>query len=337
MHNTYLKELMSTDLVTVDIMATLDDVIALMRTHVYSCIIVVDCNKPAGIITERDLVRVLADLLVLKHQETLFVKDLMSRPAVCIAESDTLYEALVLTQTRAIRHLPVVNSDGELVGLITQTDIAQAHFTTVERHREIIEQEIRDRTQHVINANKELKALALQDSLLAIGNRRAMEVDIHFTHANAERYGREYCCVLLDIDYFKDYNDHYGHQAGDETLIRVSNSIKGSLRSSDRLYRFGGEEFLVLMPDTSLFESVQAVHRVLENLERLRLPHNKSLFQIVTLSAGIGCVLNKPAWQYVVKEADAFLYDAKEFGRNQVCWNVDGAKQTTSDDSRPHH
>jgi len=328
---------MSTDLRTVDIDATLDDVLGLMRKHVYSCLIVVNNNIPVGIITERDLVKVLSDLLwsnqqrlsnphqLSKPQRLLYVTDLMSAPPVCIDESDTLYDALVVTQSHGIRHLPVVNEANHLVGLVTQTNIAQAHFTAVERHREVIEQEIRDRTQEVVDANEKLKELALQDSLLGIGNRRAMEVDIHFTHANSKRHRREYTCALLDVDYFKRYNDNYGHQAGDDALRQVANSIKSSIRCSDRLYRYGGEEFLVLMPETNLFAATQAISRVLKNIELLELPHEKSALNHITISGGIGSVVNNESWETVVREADSFLYEAKELGRNQFCCRVDAA------------
>lgn len=328
MHDIYLHELMSTDVCTVNVSANLDDVLALMQQHVYSCIVVVDNKTPVGIITERDLVRVLADVLTLKLEQTLYIKNLMSQPPTCVHESDTLYDALVVSQTRGIRHLPVVNDFNHLVGLITQTDIAKAHFTAVERHREVIEQEIRNRTREVVNANKELEALALQDGLLGIGNRRAMEVDIHFTHANWERYGREYSCALLDVDGFKAFNDCYGHQAGDDALRKVAECMKNSLRCSDRLYRYGGEEFLVLLPETNLFEAVQAVHRALEDVERLNIAHKKSEFNCITLSAGISTISQAADWEEMLKQADSFLYDAKEMGRNQACWNVEN-----SDDS----
>ncbi len=326
MDNIFLYELMTTSVKSVSKDATLDDVLALMQEHVYSCIIIVDDKKPIGIITERDLVKVLADVLVFKPQQMMTVKDIMSSPPICIHESDSLYEALVITQTRGIRHLPVINDFNHLVGLVTQTDIAHAHFTAVERHREAIEQEIRDRTQEVVEANKELKALALQDSLLGIGNRRSMEVDVHFTHANTVRYGREYACLLLDVDYFKPYNDCYGHQAGDEALKAVAKTAKESLRCSDRLYRYGGEEFLVLMPETTMFEAVQAGQRVIENIERQQIPHKKSPHGCITVSGGVGSAVNKNDWEEVVAEADKYLYDAKDFGRNQLCWNVDAAQ-----------
>ena len=339
MHNIILRELMSPDVVSVHVSATLADVLALMRKHIYSCIVVLADNNPVGIITERDLVKVLAEQLTQTQSQNYGVKDIMSQPVVCIHEMSTLYEALVVTQSRSIRHLPVVDDKNWLVGMITQSDIARAHFISVERQRETIEQEIRDRTKHVVNANETLKTLALQDSLLGIGNRRAMEVDVHFTHANAVRYARLYCCALIDVDLFKVYNDCYGHQAGDDILRQVSDSIKSSLRCSDRLYRYGGEEFLALMPETTLFEAVQAIYRVTENLERLQLPHKKSPHGVISISVGIACSERKNSWKEVVKEADKYLYDAKDMGRNQVCWNVENqpelGKPAATSESKP--
>ncbi len=163
----------------------------------------------------------------------------------------------------------------------------------------------------------------MQDGMLGIGNRRAMEVDIEVSHANYQRYSRQYSCALVDVDYFKIYNDAYGHQAGDEALIKVTNSIKKTLRCSDRVYRYGGEEFLLLLPETNLQEAARAVTRVLDNLNRLQLPHGKSPLSIITVSAGISTSDTHENWAALVQEADRFLYDAKKSGRNQVCWNID--------------
>ncbi len=325
MNHIYIHEMMTPNVDSVDVSTSLDDVVNLMCQKTRSCMVVTEQIKgrghPVGIITERDMVRLLAEHLA-EQDETVIhsISEYMSAPPICINQSAVLYEALVITQTRNIRHLPVIDDNENLVGILTQGDIARAHFHAIEKQRDIIEHQIKERTRELMEANEELKALSLQDSLLGIGNRRSMEVDVQFTHANASRYGRPYSIALLDVDCFKLYNDHYGHQAGDDALIQVTNAVNEVLRSSDRLYRYGGEELLLLLPETPVLDATHVVERVLENLRAKNIPHCKSPHGRLTLSAGISSDTqgSKNCWSDVVNEADEWLYSAKESGRDQL-------------------
>jgi diguanylate cyclase (GGDEF)-like protein len=308
----------------VELSATLDEVVAIMKEKKYSCVVIAKNGEPHGIITERDMVGVVAELLSSCTTRTLLVEEFMTSPTIAIQESASLYEALVITQTHKIRHLPVVDEAYQLVGLLTQSDIAQSHFKAIETQREIIERLIKERTRELQDANAALKSLSLQDGLLGIGNRRAMEVDVSFTHANALRYHRPYSVALLDVDYFKLFNDHYGHQAGDDALKMVADTIQGSIRGSDRLYRYGGEEFLLLMPETSLADAKMVTERSLALVEAVCVAHEKSPYGHLTLSGGVSVVdgLGLPkTWQEVANEADEYLYAAKGDGRNRVAYN----------------
>ena len=320
-----IRELMTQEVLCLPADAPLQQVIQDMHDHHRSCMVIVDGCKPVGIITERDMVAVLAELLIMCPTRSLQAADVMATPPVCINEDASLYEALVVTQARRIRHLPVVDQSDELVGILSQGDIAGAHFHAIEQQREIIEQQIQERTQALVDANQELKALSLQDALMGIGNRRAMEVDIQFTHANARRYHRAYCVALLDVDYFKKYNDCYGHLAGDEALQRVAKCAQKAIRSSDRLYRYGGEELLLLLPETRIEDAIVVVERTLQALVDEQIEHRDSPFGVLTMSAGISAAvgLDKAAdqqWKQVILDADQKLYRAKSDGRNQLCW-----------------
>jgi diguanylate cyclase (GGDEF)-like protein len=337
MNHIYIHEMMTSRVDSVDVSTCLSDVVSKMCEKTRSCMVVTEQingrGHPVGIITERDMVRLLAEHLRERNatEDTIegtteattdihSISEYMSSPPICINQNAVLYEALVITQTRNIRHLPVVDSDENLVGILTQGDIARAHFRAIEKQRDIIEHQIKERTRELLEANEELKALSLQDSLLGIGNRRSMEVDVQFTHANASRYKRPYSIALLDVDCFKLYNDHYGHQAGDDALVQVTDAVKEVLRSSDRLYRYGGEELLLLLPETPVNDATYVVNRVLENLRAKNIPHSKSPHGRLTLSAGISsdCQGTKACWTDVVAEADEWLYAAKENGRDQL-------------------
>lgn len=331
MEHIYIRDLMTENPLCVDSHTTLNSVVKLMHEEVHSCIVIIDEEHPIGIITERDMVKVLSEMLITCPTRELYVTDFMASPPVCINIEATLYEALVITQGRHIRHLPVVDENDTLVGLLTQADIAEAHFHAIEKQRDIIEHQIKERTRELEDANSELKALTLTDGLLGIGNRRSMEVDLQFTHANSQRYKRPYSLVLLDVDCFKLYNDHYGHQAGDSALKAVADAVQKGIRSSDRLYRYGGEELLLLLPETTLEGAPVVVERVLQTLRDSHIPHTHSPYSILTLSAGISCadgIIPQGDGLKVVEEADRFLYQAKELGRDRVCWDeVAAARQ----------
>jgi PleD family two-component response regulator len=156
-----------------------------------------------------------------------------------LTEKDTLFDALVVCRAERFRHLLVVKDDDELVGLITLTDLANAHFQVTEMHAEMIEKHLAEKTRNLEVLNEELQALSMEDHLMQIGNRRAMEVDLDHTHAASLRYRQIYSVLLNDIDYFKKFNDHYGHQGGDDALRDVARLIKSNIRASDRLYRYG--------------------------------------------------------------------------------------------------
>jgi diguanylate cyclase (GGDEF)-like protein len=126
--------------------------------------------------------------------------------------------------------------------------------------------------------------------------------------------------ALLDIDYFKKYNDHYGHQQGDDALKQVANHLKNCIRETDSLYRYGGEEFLILMPETTSQEAMVPLQRIINELGKLSIAHEKSPFEQLTISAGAACSNHQlTGWREVIELADRRLYDAKSRGRNQFC------------------
>ena len=168
--------------------------------------------------------------------------------------------------------------------------------------------------------NAELTAVARRDPLTGLGNRRALEEDLEVLAARVTRYGHQYCMAVLDVDHFKSYNDRYGHQAGDEILKAVATELNGHSRAGDRLYRYGGEEFLCIFPEQSLAMAAHAVQRMRIGLERLAIPHPDTAFAVVTVSAGLASL--EPgeirSASEVLKEADEALYRAKQLGRNRV-------------------
>jgi two-component system chemotaxis response regulator CheY len=167
------------------------------------------------------------------------------------------------------------------------------------------------------DSEREFKA-ARTDPLTAIPNRLRLKEDLEALQGRAARYGHRYCAALCDIDNFKAYNDTFGHPSGDRALCRVAGTLQEHLRSGDSLYRYGGEEFLVLLPEQGLTQAVTGMDRVRREVEnaRIRLPPDASA-PFLTISAGIAELGNGSVDDWL-RRADGALYRAKALGRNRV-------------------
>lgn len=324
MEATRISEVMSRNVATVAPDTPMRLVIDVMHSDRHSCVVVVEDRIPVGVITERDLVGLLASLGDQPARLDLPANVLMSMPPVTICEEETLYEALVETHAERVRHLPVVDREGCLTGIITHQVLVNAHFHQIEVQHRLLERAIRaeHHSEELERVNRQLDALSLEDALLGIGNRRAMEVDLAHVHDAARRYGRPYSVVLFDVDYFKLYNDHYGHLAGDAALKQVAGHLCGHVRKSDRLYRYGGEEILLVLPETSLDGAWQLADRISSELAASAIPHCKSPLERLTVSGGVACAAPETGkdedWRDILAAADRALYAAKQGGRNRV-------------------
>ncbi len=322
-----MNEIQITSLMTpcVDLTAPdtcLKRVVRQMRDNSHSCVIIGEQGVPTGIVTERDLVKMLDQMMHDASMPEHRVDEIMAREPHTVHKDQSLFDALAITRAEHIRHLPVVDDQDKLVGLLTQTDLANAHFHIIEKQTEIIERAIALETGELKEANAKLHALSMEDALLGIGNRRAMEADLDHTHAVMRRYHHPYTVALIDIDHFKLYNDHYGHLEGDSCLQQVSQSLESAIRASDRLYRYGGEEFLLVLPGTDQGGATVLAKRFVDKLYAAAIPHCKSPYNVVTISIGIASCSDENgengSWKDIVDSADKSLYGAKSSGRNQV-------------------
>ncbi|QJQ20871.1 GGDEF domain-containing protein [Pseudomonas sp. SK] len=172
-------------------------------------------------------------------------------------------------------------------------------------------------------AHQTLKSLALTDSLTGLGNRRRLDAVFEAELRRARRQGYSLTLVMLDLDYFKAYNDRYGHPAGDQCLRRFGEVLQQALkRPADLAVRYGGEEFTLLLPDTDARGAELLVEEVQQLLRRQMLEHAGSPLGRLSCSAGIAT--GDPAREEVTAErlmaaADAALYEAKRQGRDRYC------------------
>ncbi|MGH1485441.1 MAG: GGDEF domain-containing protein [Cellvibrionaceae bacterium] len=159
---------------------------------------------------------------------------------------------------------------------------------------------------------------ALRDPLTGLGNRGALENALEHQWQMAQRYEQDLGVLMIDIDHFKSINDNYGHDVGDYVIKKIAEVINATTRQTDLTFRYGGEEFLVLLNKTTPIGSTIIAERIRENIEALQLIDNKKQPIQVTVSIGGSHLQPGVDKHTLVKEADKSLYHAKESGRNRV-------------------
>jgi diguanylate cyclase (GGDEF)-like protein len=168
-----------------------------------------------------------------------------------------------------------------------------------------------------------LRASALLDGLTGVANRRKFDEDVQTDWRQCLRETVPLSLVLIDIDYFKLYNDRYGHQAGDNCLKLVAKALAETLRRPyDKLARYGGEEFGCLLPKTELAGASAIAERMQARVSELRVEHlGSDVDQVVTISLGVASMVPTPSItpELLLKAADQQLYEAKRTGRARVC------------------
>lgn len=157
--------------------------------------------------------------------------------------------------------------------------------------------------------------MAVTDGLTGLYNHRFIFERLEEEIAKVARYGRPLSIIMLDIDNFKQVNDTFGHRAGDEVILSVAHAIMASLRKTDVAGRYGGEEFLVLLPETDL----KAAHIVAEKIRNtVALLQFETKDLAVTISAGVAEAEKGESFEALINRADAKLYTAKRNGKNRV-------------------
>lgn len=191
------------------------------------------------------------------------------------------------------------------------------------------EQQIEERTKQLSKslekldeANKKLEQLSQHDALTGVANRRSFDLYLGSQIAVARRHNRTVSLVMCDVDAFKAYNDHYGHQAGDQILKQVAAAIQSSSkRTADIVARYGGEEFAIILPETGINGAMRVAEAARQAVTQLKITHAYSpAGPYVSISGGVAAMIwqGETTAQQLIAAADKLLYEAKRLGRNRM-------------------
>lgn len=171
------------------------------------------------------------------------------------------------------------------------------------------------------DAFRKLESISNQDSLTGVSNRRKLDEHLETEWRRAVRQRKIISVILTDVDYFKEYNDRYGHLGGDEALRRVALIIGRAVhRPGDLVARYGGEEFMIVLPETPGSGAEHVAHMITASVQHAGIPHESSPFGVITMSCGVACMLPEAGQspERITKAADLALYRAKRSERNHA-------------------
>jgi diguanylate cyclase len=253
----------------------------------------------------------------LKSMVALFV----DRLAAVGASTREFHERLG-SYARRIAETDDIAALGSLVGeLLRDARAAEADMLRVSAELEDARRHSSDHEERIRVLERELEHACSQarvDKLTGALNRRGLEQAWAAETSRAKRLGSPLCLAMLDIDNFKALNDRVGHQAGDRALVHLAGVVGRSLRPSDTIARFGGEEFVLLLPHTPLEEAMAVMTRLQRELTRRFFLHNNERL-LVTFSAGLTAWRSGEPQEAALERADSALYEAKRAGKNRVC------------------
>jgi len=168
-------------------------------------------------------------------------------------------------------------------------------------------------------SEQRFKEMSITDELTGLYNSRHFFKRINAEVARTERYGHPLTLLILDLDNFKQYNDAFGHPAGDRVLAETGNIIRKSIRSTDSAYRYGGEEFAVILPESSGQEALYFAERIRKSFENETLFVHDDKGLRVTVSIGVAQYIAGEKISAFIKRADRNMYEAKNAGKNKIC------------------
>lgn len=215
--------------------------------------------------------------------------------------------------------------------LAEQRRLRKIWATELLSSKRLLEQRVEERTRQLSEANRQLELLSVTDALTGLANRRRFDSYLSAEWQRASRLGQKVGLMMLDVDWFKNYNDQYGHLQGDECLRQIGQLLRlGARRATDLAARYGGEEFALVVPQAEVSYLKQQAELMRVAFASLHIPHQGSPLGHVTVSIGIAVLTPMPQQdpELLIQLADEALYRAKHQGRNQVVLADEGQQRS---------
>jgi len=286
-----------------------------MAKECFDHVLITENQKPIGILTTKDVMGILRK----KEDTSLSISIYMSSPVQSIKSNSSIKEALEFLKGKNYNRVVVVDDDGFLSGVIGQKELISLTYSKWAMLMKEYQDELSEINNMLENKNKEYEVMATTDSLTGLYNRYKFSELYLTSYKSMVQRDANMSILMLDIYFFKKINDKYGHNAGDSTLVQVSHVILRTLRNIDIVCRWGGEEFLVLLPTADLRQASLISEKIRINIEKLEI----DLVGKVTASIGVSEIQEGDSMDDAVDRADNALYLAKNSGRNCVKTELD--------------
>jgi diguanylate cyclase (GGDEF)-like protein len=281
-----------------------------MIKDIYDNIVIVDHLKPIGILTTKDILK----LIKCKSNLNVEISNYMSSPVDTIHKNSSIKEALEFVKEKHYKRVIVVDEEDKLVGVITQKELITLSYSRWAVLMKEYQNELSEINNMLKDKNKEYETIASTDSLTGLYNRRKFSELFLSSQLLMSQRDNKMSLIILDIDFFKRVNDTYGHNVGDQVLVQISLTLLKNLRNFDIVCRWGGEEFVALLPTASLENAQKLAEKLRDHVEKLDI----DIVGKITASFGVTEILFDESMQDAVDRADKALYLAKNSGRNCV-------------------
>ena len=294
----------------VDKEASTSELLDDMSEDNFDNLIVVEDLIPIGILTTKDVIKLIRN----QSDLNLPIKEYMSSPVDAINKNASIKEALDFLHAKKYKRVVVVDDDGKLGGIIAQKELISLTYSKWAMLMQEYQEELSEINNMLKDKNKKYEALATKDPLTGLYNRYKFSELYVTSYKTMIQRDNDMSLIMLDIDKFKKVNDTYGHNIGDQVLIQVAHALIRNLRNIDIVCRWGGEEFLMLLPTASLENAIKLADKIRIHIAELSI----DVVGGVTASFGVAKVRLGDTMEEVVDRADKALYLAKDSGRNCV-------------------
>lgn len=286
------------------------DLLCEMAQDSFESVIVMEDFKPIGIFTTKDVIKIIE-----KNEDLdLPISRYMSTPVETINKSCSVKEALDFLKQKHYKRIVVVDDDGKMSGVISQKELIATTYSRWSVLTKEYQKELNEINSALIKKNIKYQEIASRDSLTKLYNRHKFTALYQSSYKVMIDRDSEMSLIMIDIDNFKKINDTHGHNVGDSVIIQITQTLVKNLRNIDIVCRWGGEEFVILLPTADMDNAALLAEKLRSYIEDLKVERVGK----ITASFGISSVVEGDDLKSVVNRADEALYLAKKSGKNCV-------------------